>query len=342
MFFLKPKKAFYQKPWFYIVLTLIVLLGGGRLILPSLILRTLNEKAAVSSPYLSFHAEALELKLWKGELDFKKITGRYGVGGEEFASAEHMHVTLYWKTMLTKRKEIILLFEGMKLKGTKQFAEALEKDGERLRERRRQGHRPIFSIRDLGWKDSEISVPGFPKMFTHFDAHLLNLNPTKKKPYSDFKISSNILESSPLKIDGTIRLRKKPLLWNMDVELKNFNLVALSEKVEKETGILIKEGHVDLAGEIRSENDKTVGYVKPFLKELDVKIPHSGFYYDKADVKGPNFLVKALIKKSERKIIGTKVEFKFEKDLEVEIVKALKTAIEGKTEPGIENKLKFL
>jgi hypothetical protein len=342
MFFLKRKKAFYQKAWFYVVLALILLFGGGRLILPSLILDTLNKKAAISSPYLSFHADALDMKLWKGELDFKHIVGRFGVGGEEFATAERMHVTLSWKTMLRKRKEIILLFEGMKLKGTKQFVEALQKDGERLRERRSQGHRPIFSIQDLGWKDSEISVPDFPKMLTHFNAHLLNLNPTKKNPYSDFNISSNILESSPLKIDGTIRLRKKPLWWNMDIELKNFNLRALSEKVEKETGILIKEGHIDFAGEIRSENGKTVGYVKPFLRELDVKIPHSGFYYGKANVKEPNFLVKALLKKSERKIIGTKVEFKFEQDLEVEIVKALKTAIEGKTEPGIENKLKFL
>ncbi len=342
MFILKRKKAFYQKAWFYVVLALILLFVGGPFILPSLILDTLNKKAAITSPYLSFHADAMDIKVWKGELVFKNIVCRYGGDGEEFATAERMHVTLYWKTMLRKRKEIILLFERMKIKGTKQLVETLQKEGERLRERRSQGHRPIFTILDLGWKDSEISLPDFPAMFTSFNAHLLNLNPTKKKPFSDFNISSNILESSPLKIDGTIRLLKKPLLWNLDIELNNFNLRALSGKIEKGTGILIKEGHIDFTGEIRSENGKTVGYIKPFLKELDVKIPHSGFYYDKADVKEPNFLVKALLKKSARKIIGTKVEFKFEKDLEVEIVKALRTAIEGKTEPGIENKLKFL
>ena len=341
MFLFKPKKAFYQKAWFYIVLIVLVLIVGGRLLFPSLLLKTLNEKAAVSSPYLSFHADAVDLKLIKGEFRFHNVVGRYGVGGEEFAVAKSMHVTVFWKTMLSKRREIILLFEGMKLKGTKKFLDALEKDGLRLSQRRSQGHRPLFSILDLGWKDSEISVPGYPRMFTNFDAHLLNLNPNKKNPYSDFNVSASLLESAPIKLDGTIRLRKKPLLWNMDLELKNFNLLALSQKVESKTGVLIKNGYVDLAGEIRSELGKTVGYLKPFLKDLDVKIPHSGFYYDKADVKEPNFLVKALLEKSERKIIGTKIEFKFEKTLDVEVIQALKLAIEGNIEPGIENKLKF-
>jgi hypothetical protein len=52
--------------------------------------------------------------------------------------------------------------------------------------------------------------------------------------------------------------------------------------------------------------------------------------------------MKTLIKKSEHKVIGTKVHFTFEKSLDVEFINALRTALEGRTKPGIDNQLNFL
>ena len=321
-----------KKKYFAVILILILVFIGLRLALPSLILYDLNKKAADTSPFLSFQVESAAVNLINGEIHFFHITGKLGPEGKVFARADSLHVTIPWSDLFGKDRNMLLLFEGMKLHGTKEFADALTKDGERLKARRRAGHRPILSISKLEWKNSEISLPGHPKLLTNFNAYLLNLNPNEKRPYSEFKVSSKILESSPFKVEGTIRLRDEPLWWNIDLELKNFNLVALREELRQKNGMVIKAGFVDVFAEVRSKHGKTYGYFKPFLKDLQIKIPHTE----------RNILLRTVLNNSEEKIIASRVEFSFEKSLDVKIMDALKTAIEGKVKPGIEGKLNFL
>ena len=337
-----PLRKGIKKFLFIFICLVLLLVIVGNFFLPSLLLSILNKKAAITSPYLSFHAKSANVSLLQGKIHLGHIVGKLGVNGKVFGVAESLQVTIPWNKIFSPDRQMLLLFNKIKLTGSKALAKALEKDGLRLKARRLAGHRPVLSIERLEWKDSEISLPGQPKMLTHFNAQLTNLNPNPNHPYSQFRISANILESSPLKVDGTIRLRIEPLWWNLDLEMKNFNPMMLQKQVQERTGMLIKSGAVDLFGEIHSKDGKTQGYIKPFLKNLAVKIPHSGFRYEEKNMKEPNLLVKTLIRNSEHQIIASKVEFTFEKTLSVDVIKALKTAIEGKVKPGIENKLNFL
>nr|MBA2403515.1 DUF748 domain-containing protein [Bdellovibrionales bacterium] len=208
--------------------------------------------------------------------------------------------------------------------------------------RRKQGHDPLFSVTYIIFRDAEVEVPQFGKAFKDVDAFLSNLNPNEKKPFSDFRLTADVLGASPLKLDGVFRFRTVPLVWMLDGEIKNFDLVSLKPFVENKTGIIVEGGKVDLFAEAKVEKDGILtGYVKPFLKDLNVKIPKGGFTYQEKNLKEPNALIKMIIKSFEHKTISTKVKFTYNKEWDTDLMEPLKLALEGKLSPGIEDSIQL-
>jgi hypothetical protein len=331
--FFQAKKKWYKKTWIIVTLSLLLLLGIFRIFLPNIVLSAMNRGAAKNSPYISFHADAVDLDILSGRYEFKNVTGMIHPKKIVMASCKSLIMTIPWLKLITRENEMLILIDQMKLKIDKQLLHTLDLNGQWRAKKREQGSRPWFSVTHLNWTNAEIEVPELGKAFTNIDAHLTNLNPNELKPFSDFKLTSSFLHSSPLKLNGVFRFRTKPIIMDLDGEIKDFDLLALKPYVEEKTGIIIQAGKLDLFAEAKMEaGGKFSGYLKPFLKNLKVDVPKKA---------KQNELVKIIIKMFENKLLSTKLAFTHDKVWKTEWGKALKLAVEGKLKPGVENNIQL-
>lgn len=106
-------------------------------------------------------------------------------------------------------------------------------------------------------------------------------------------------------------------------------------------------GTADAYAEFKGQEGKVEGYLKPFIKDLDVagdEKDWKGFKH--AGIEIISGAAKYLLRSSQDKTLVTRVEFKYENEkLDYSLAQVLKGAIEhgyqGGIEPGIENRYKM-
>lgn len=113
--------------------------------------------------------------------------------------------------------------------------------------------------------------------------------------------------------------------------------------LKKKLPLTFTKGHLDVFVEARSQNGKVDGYVKLFLKDLDV-------IRTKENFKGPKHwaievitaISNIILKNPEKNFVATKIPFQFESKFKIDTEEALHRAIqhgyEERLKPGIENK----
>lgn len=335
----------------YIPIILLVLLVGVRIVLEPVLLKVANDKAKTVNPVFEGHIDDLDLAILRGGLLLENVTAKIKDGDKEFLQVEDVLVDLSWKSLFKGDIKFDVLVDGMKMQVTKSLLAAVKK----LPEEKEKKELP-FEISSIDIEDSSVAFPEFPglnkqQQFTVNNIHgwLTGFSGQKGSDLGQYEIFAGLSKKDDVKITGNFDISKETPRWDMNAKITKFDLASGNNALTKLVPMNFKKGTLDLYSEVKSEEGKIYGYVKPFLNDVE-------FMGNKKEFKGPKqFFVELagavtdfVFEHSTKKSVATRVPFIYENGkFGVEGGKALGDAVaHGLTENdpverGIEKKYRL-
>lgn len=246
-----------------------------RLLLPTLLVKSVNDRLRQISPMFSFHVKDMDVHILKGEYVLKNVEGFIKTTHTSFLSIQDVTAQIPWRNLLKASKATTLVINKLELIA---FPEVLSHAQETLLNLKNASlHEYRFKINNITLLTSQIDFKGFlttKKGLNHFiqdtNATIINLHPTAANPVTSFVVTASIFGPTPFRAAGEARFNQIPLQWDVNAETRNLNLLTVDELIEEQIGLKIENGFADLYSEIASTGGNLHGYVKPFISELRV------------------------------------------------------------------------
>ena len=334
------KKKFYKNVFlmsFYGALLLLFLVRG---VLPYALTSYANKRLNSEFPHFVFNIQNVDLRILRGEYLLRGVTGKMKSNGKEFLSIEFVTAEVPWQDILKSRIISDIVIEKMNLTISDELLTQMKSERIKHSHNKHKTSRksdPHFIVHSLSIRDSNLILEQFLNLKSHerravtdLDLTIENFTPTRKAPLTTFVLNASIFGPAPLRMTGSVNRSFKPAQWDINTEMKNFDLTTINPLVKEELGAFIEEGYLDLYVESRSLQGEIFGYVKPFISGLRMESPQKGLN-DRAKE-----LFERLLISSEIDTIATKIPFELKKKFEFELIPALTEAIEQKTHPSLE------
>ncbi|MFZ1677638.1 MAG: DUF748 domain-containing protein [Saprospiraceae bacterium] len=276
-----PKK----KKWraLKIGLTIFMILFGIRLVLPYVLLKYINKNLAAIDGYFG-HVDDLNLSLYRGAYIVKDIfinkTDSTTKKQTPLFSCPKVDLSIEWRALFKGR-----IVSEMELSSpVLQFSEDKAEPGTMVNDTNDFRHMlrtftpmkvnrvEIFDGK-IGYLDKTVT----PVVDVHLDnAHLLAKN------------LSNVVDTTllPANITATADVYGGSMIFNMridalandptydmNMEIKNANLVKLNDFFQAYAAFDVNKGTFGMYMELAAKDRKYIGYVKPFITDLDVVGP---------------------------------------------------------------------
>ncbi len=313
-----------------------------RVALPAIVHPRINKFLGEFSPVYILHVDDFDISIIRMAYLFENVTGKLRVNQQEFLAIESVDVSVAWRELIKGKIHTDVEVSGMKLTGdptvltasTSKEAEPVE-DAKKVKDN-------LFPLRvaRLVIRNSSIEigdVVGLPEqkklVLREVEARVNNLTPEHERSQTFFTVQGSILGSALLKVTGKAELNRIPKAWDMDIEMHNFKLVEANPILMRMVPFTFTSGKMDLFGEIKSENDEMVGYLKPFLRNADIIDSKEHFKNGKQfvfEIGGAvgNFF----LQRDKDKTTATKFNFKQKNGkLDYSLGEVLSNAIEHKT-----------
>ncbi len=342
-------KAFFKQKKFYIPFAIVVFLVAFRMVLPQILLHQANKYLSEFSPTYYLHMEDLDISIIRGAYRFEKVRGNLKEDEKRFVSIDSVDVSIAWREIfkgkivtdiVTEKVDFLFLKDMSKLSVTN-----AKKDAQDVKD-------TLFPVKveTVDLRHARVVFEEYPSLddasrlrIENINGRITNVTSTKEDPLSDFNMTASLQGSSEFVFIGSLNLTKKPMLWDVDVELKDFDLTTLNKVLKRNLPLTFTKGKVDLYAEAKN-NDKTIrGYIKPFIKDIDVvkndekfvSLKHFGIEIITA-------LGNLLLRDSDTKTVATYLDFNYDGKFNVDTGQGISNAIENgfkkKLSPGLENK----
>lgn len=264
-----------------VVLGLLVLLIALRIALPYVILHYANRELASMKGYFG-KIQDVDVALLRGAYVIDSIylnkaddkTGKQ----DPFFSASTIDLSIEWKSLFNGEIAGELVFDRPFMKFTENRVELNEvtRDTGDFRELIRD-FMPIqinrCEIRDGTVMYADYGAdPAVELVATHIDALAQNLKNTYKKS----EVLPATLKADARVYDGIVQLnmRMNPLAehttFDMDMKVIDASLPELNDFFKAYANADIKKGYFSMYMEAATKDEAFVGYVKPFIRDLDV------------------------------------------------------------------------
>lgn len=273
------KQSKRRKTW-RLLLTILGALILIRLILPYIVLYVVNKNLAEISGYYG-HVDDIDLSLYRGAYVVKDLyinkVDTVTKKQTELLTAPKIDISIEWKSLLRGRIVSEMEFASPTLRFTSEAAEPeqMEKDTNDFR------------------KILKTFTPMSLNRFEIFDGTIGYLDPNAK-PVVDIAIKnahilahnlSNIVDTTalPAKVEATadvyggsvsFNMRVDALAevptYDMNVELKDADLTQLNDMFQAYGKFDVNRGTFGMYMEMAAKDRKFLGYVKPFINDLDV------------------------------------------------------------------------
>lgn len=324
------KKRFKKKRYLFPAVLLTILIVG-RIMLPSILLKKANNYLSEFAPHYYIHLTDLDLSIIPMYYRFEGVTGKLKDTNQEFLSVDKVEVSVAWREIFKGR--ILTDIDIFKL----HFL--LIKDLKKLTLPKKEASDVFFPVKieRIDLMDSTISFENYksPKDEGHLkifniNGRIYNINPSKKNPFTRFYLAANILDSqSKFQFTGMLNPAHKPPTWILDAEAKNILLTSLNPYLIKHLPLTFNKGILDFYSEVKSENHRMEGYVKPFFKDIDVVANQEKFLGIKHfGIEIVTALVNLILRQSDTKTLATVIDFDYDKELKIKTSKAVSKAIE--------------
>lgn len=339
--------SIYKKKKFYIPALIIAVLIVFRIILPSILLHQANKYLSEFSPTYYLHMKDMDISIIRGAYRFEEMTGKLKGDDKTFLSIASVDVSIAWREIfrgrivtdiVTDNLDFLFLKDMSKLSNPKEEAKDVKDT--------------LFpvSVESVDLRRAQIVFEEYPSLdetsrlkIENINGQITNVTPTEKQQISAFNLSGSLQGGAQTVFIGELNMFKKPLKWDVDVEMKNFNLSKLNPVLIRKLPLSFTKGKLDLYAEAKNDNKSIKGYIKPFITDIDViankehfkGIKHFGLEILTA-------LGNLILRDSKNKTVATYVDFTYNGTFNVDTAQGISKAIENgfsKTlPPGLENK----
>lgn len=342
-------KAFFKQKKIYIPFAVIVFLVVLRMALPQILLYQTNKYLSEFSPTYYLHMDDLDISILKGSYRFEKIHGNFKEDNKKFVAISSVEVSIAWREIfkgrivtdiVTKDLDFLFLKDMSKLS-----VPNAKKDAQDVKD-------TLFPVKveSVDLNHARVVFEEYPSLdeasrlkIEDINGKITNLTPSKEDPHSNFNLTASLQGSSAFVFIGSLNLTQKPMLWDVDVELKDFDLATLNNILKRKLPLTFTKGKVDLYAEAKNDNKMIKGYIKPFIKDIDVvksnekfvSLKHFGYEVITA-------IANLILRDSDTKTVATYLDFSYDGKFNVSTGQGISNAIENgfkqKLNPGIEDK----
>lgn len=342
----------YKKKKIIIPLSIFVFLIAVRLVMQPIIHKELNKFLTTFSPSVYFHIDDLGIHIIRGAYSFNGITGNIKGQKTNFIKIEKVDVSIAWREIFKGKVVTDIEVTGADFSYTKELKEAFAKMPQKENDAKAAKDKlfPV-KIESVDINQGAVTMDDYPgleegkKLFVNnIEGRITNLTPEKKFPLSFFNIKGTLLGNSVIKSTGHLNTLSKPMQWDVDGELRDFDMTSANQFLKRKVPLTFTKGKLDLYAEAQSKGGEVEGYVKPFMKNIDVMMSKENF-------KGPkHWFVEILtavgnliLRASDTKSVATRIPFNMDKsgvhvDSGEALSKAIQHGFEQQLSPGVEDK----
>lgn len=271
-----------RKKGLRVFIIVVIVLVAIRVALPYVVLRLTNNTLANMNGYYG-HIEDIDIALYRGAYKVKKmyLNKVDSITGEqtEFIKAELTDLSIEWPALFQGSLVGEIRVEKPEIRFTKEKVEPQEviKDSSDFRKAFKNFmpldvNKLTVHSGKLRYVD-ESSSPNVDIALTEMELTARNL--TNSSEETDVLPSPIKLDASLYKghfnVDMRINLLAQNPTFDLTSELKNTDLTELNEFFSAYADFDVNKGSFGLYTEFAAKDGKFKGYVKPFLKDLDVR-----------------------------------------------------------------------
>ncbi|MBE9464252.1 DUF748 domain-containing protein [Dyadobacter subterraneus] len=279
---MEVKRSHHRKKkaaWFFA--GFIILIIVARLILPYVVLHLVNKNLATMKGYYG-HVKDIDLAIIRGayKVDSLYLNKKDTVTSKQtpFFAASAIDLSVEWKSLFHGSIVGEVVMNRPMLRFTKDKVEPKDvaRDSSALKKllddfMPLQINRCEVNQGRILYIDQESKPPVDLQMT---NVHILAEN--LRNSYDSTVVLPASVDAQANIYDGTLTFNAKAnplanaLTFDMSAELKNTNLVKLNDFFQAYAKIDVNKGTFGLYTEVAAKDKKFAGYVKPFLKDLDV------------------------------------------------------------------------
>ena len=341
----------YKKKKIIIPLGILLVLVAVRIVLQPFLHDYINKKLANFSPELEGHVDGISIAIIRGAFGLEGFTMKLKKDKNNFLRVKEAYVSMAWREMFKGNLMADAMINGVDFTFDERIPEAFKKmiPADDIAEPEKK---PMVRISRLSWKNVNVTYPTDkaytnegPFKLTGIKGRLTNLFADTESPRSFFHVKGKGSGTSAFKAVGSANLLADPAEWDMDAQMQGFSLVTMNRFLLKKIPLTFKKGNFDMYAEIKSEEGKIRGYVKPFIEDLEFIKTNENFKGAKhwlVEVAGAvsNWVLEA--KRS--KTVATKVPFSYDgKNFKLDVSKAVGDVIEHgfdqELSPGVDGNL---
>jgi hypothetical protein len=340
-----------------IVIAVLLILLLIRVAAPPIILSKLNRKLEEISSTYRLHVQDLDLSLLRMAYRFEGATARVKASNHLLFKADAVDVSVSWSELFRGRILTDISLKNVFVNLTKEVIERTKTMAPADKQVATQSVHRLFPLRI-----SRIKLENGTVQFGDFVdgsqdprwrisaiqgaiANLTNLTNRAKAPLTYVTLQGRLLASSVFKSAGRVNRNVQPIAWELDAEVRDFDLKQTNELARRYVPLTFTAGHLDLFTEVKSTGGKIRGYIKPFFKNVHVLGNSRDFKNLKHfAVEIVTAIGNALLRRSDTQTVATEIAF-FEDhgQLKIDKGKAVAKAVQhGFREPipkGIEEKI---
>ncbi len=311
-----------RSPYFWsIVLVLFIV----RAVTPAFLVRQTNKFLADFSETYVGHIDDLDISLLREAYSFENFSLRLKKHPkEEFVFIKDVDVSIAWRELFAGRLNTDIAVDEAKVVMTNKIMNAFSAAPKDSKEDSKEAAKKLFPVRvgRIDIKDSSfefaelLSMPEADRWrMTKIEGRMSNVLGTETTPLSLISARGSLFNSSTVKVVSQLNLLSKPIAWDVDAEVKDFNLPNANGWLKSKLPMTFTSGKMDLYSEVRSEDGRLEGYVKPFLHKVDVvssKETFSGLKQFAIEVSAAT--ANLILRTSKERTLATKVLFSYDKE----------------------------
>lgn len=282
---MKINKEKFKTPLAKILLTILALLVVARMLLPSIIHTYLNDYLEDKVEGYTGYIEDFDLSLYRGAYQIQGFNFKKKVPNQApqpFIKVKEFDLSLSWRALfrgfllidLTVEEPIIIFTDSADKSKQALAVDTEAKDWQDV-------YRTLvpFNLENLEINKGEVffvnndfksPIEVYLKEIELDAKNIQNSTKENKKLFSDFKLSAKAQDHAPLKAFGSLNLVNKPLSFDINGEIKDFQLTKINNFFKAYGPLDITSGTFEFYTELASKDNKIVGYIKPMFDKVDV------------------------------------------------------------------------
>jgi len=271
-----------------IALTILLAIVIAWIAAPPIILSRLNKYLANFSPGFSAHIDSLELHPWRAAYRFGGLTVTAKKDNVTFVKAEDIDVSLAWRQLLRGKINTDIDVDHVEVHVDKHLYELGKSGGrdepgqgnfEASKEDAKKAKDKLFPLqvtrlqlrRSSFYFADKMGLPVEGQLrLTEIEGVVTDLIPETPDEPSHIWASGLFMGEAKIKLAATAYLGEDPKEWDLDLELRHFDLKKGNTFLKRVGPLTFNNGFLDLFAEMKSEKGKMEGYVKPFLSQIDI------------------------------------------------------------------------